>query len=446
MATDYKQKYLDAIKECKMLRRENRMQLKNFNSEIRQLRNKLSIYEKKETIKNTQMNDFIQKFLFSKELLSIITNYCFKEKNFIVNPIIVGSFVRQMFELLFINGDYTKDSKLYGKPNTRDIDIIMSKDKDYYLPYQSILLLMENIMVHKELVHGYQLLSVKDLTISSNYNVGIPEGKRALQNNPHYKLVFFNEQLKKKIDIDLLGWKPKHTKGWSDNDYDINSLGMNINGICSIGKEKFNFINIMNNIYKKTAVCQIDLSYINKLANSINSGSRLNFREHISQILYFLAERTKILKDNITIQIKSKFPVYHIEDTEPCPETKVSAPYPIILLKCSDWITLPHLAKLLIEYKDNYECPRCGKDLALKLDKTECLEPDDDGFISQSARSYIRSSITKQLQPANCNQKKNYVNNIIKKKKLCKDCGKIHSSIKSYPSGYSKKLYPYPEY
>lgn len=460
MVTDYEQKYFDAIEECnrlkeecKLLRKENKQQINTFTSEIRQLKNKLSKYEKKETIKNTQMHDFIQKFLFSRTFLSVITEYTTNEYGHTINPIIVGSFVRQMFEILFINGEYTKDSKLYGKPNSRDIDIILTKTQDYRFEYESILELMNNIMAEKKLINGYRLLSIKNLTLKSDYNI-VAEGKKKMENIPHYKLVFFNDQEKKKIDIDLLGWKPKDTKSWSENDYDINSLSIDTNGIHFISKKKFNFIDIINNIYKRTAICQINLGYINELANVTKFGTMPQFRGCISQILYFLAERTKILKDNITIQMNSKFPIYRIEDTEPCCDTKVSAPYPVLLLECGDWITLPHLAKLLINYKNNYKCTKCERNLGLKFDDIQNLEPCDE-FISQSARAFIRSSITNQLflvkNDKLCDKsepQKPYKNHHNKsnstQSKLdvpCKLCGKHHNLNFMYAK---KNLYPYP--
>jgi len=391
MQNSRKEALHDAREQIKYLSK-NQTELK---MEIKRLRYKL-MQEKK--FLNNKF-DIIQKM----KLINMLFNISKKQK---AKSSVVGSFPRQMIEFSMHSGN---NFLFYGKPYNRDVDYVVFDSPQNISEYDKFI---EEVTKNNKFFN-YSIVSLKDVTIQPDYNS--PPGKRALENIPHHKLCLIDFNTNHKIDIDFIGWKPKSVDGWTEYDFDVNSLKITEKGImCS------NYISIYSSIVDKVAECVIDIEGINKKAQS--GENRPNFKKYMAQIIYFLTERLKIVNDGYIIKSKKSLPSIYIEEEETCPVSKCEAPYPVVELECNHFITLPHLGYLLI---NDDKCPHCDKDIKLMMQSS----PSEYNFslnsrcISSDAKTFLRRAITQIYKSVNgkntrCNCEACRLNSFGKKKLL----------------------------
>lgn len=316
-----------------------------------------------------QTEHFKDKINVSISLISLIESICKKS-----NVTIFGSFTRNMIEKIFMNNSENG----FGDPINHDIDIIIfenidafNKDKKYF--YDIITLF--KIVAHNPIYsidtdfYGYSIIDVDEKTLReediTDYN---GTGKIYLLNIPHYNIIM--KKGENIIKFDLLGYKVKNDKFLWNNEYNVNSLLLNSDGIYIATREnKNNFLDILNSIQTREVICNIDHESI--LSNFLTR-TRQEKIQIINQIIWFLTYRTKILSlgyKNITSNYK--FFDYYIEKDEPCDITGNEAPYIKIKLNCNHNISLMALAGIpnirTSEWSESIKCPFCRSDIELKL-------------------------------------------------------------------------------
>ena len=366
-----------------------------------------------------QTEHYKDKINVSISLISLIESIC---KNSYVT--IFGSFTRNMIEKIFMSNSENG----FGDPINHDIDIIIfdniddfNKDKKYF--YDIITLF--KIVAHNPIysfneteLYGYKIIDVDDKTLReediTSYN-GI--GKRYLLNNPHYNIIM--KKGENIIKFDLLAYKVINNKFLWNNEYNVNSLLLNSDGIfTAIKDKKNNFLNILNSILTREVVCNIDYESI--LSNFL-SKIRLEKIQILNQVIWFLTYRTKILSLGYKkITSNYKFFDYYIEKDEPCDITGNEAPYIKIKLNCNHNISLMALAGIpnirTSEWTESIKCPFCREDIELKLidiPSTDIIIPElprkeltkindyeiTDIVISQDNMSYINYILNTQSIP-----------------------------------------------
>lgn len=365
MQNPHKEALVDAKEQLKYFTRKQA----ELNAEIKKLKRELAQ-------DNRFMNnkfDIIQKTKLINYLFGIL-----KEHKISSTCSVVGSFPRQIIEFSMRDSN----SLLYGKPYNRDIDFVVFNAPADVALYDRFI---EEITKDKKFFNNYSIVTFKDVTLKSAY--GNPPGKKALENIPHHKLCLIDFDTNHKIDVDIIGWKPKSVDGWSEYDFDVNSLKMTSKGVtCS------NYMRIVDGIINKEAKCIID---VNGLVEKAQAGTgRPNFKQYIAQVIYFLTERLKIVNDGYKVNSKKPLPIVYIEDEKPCDVTKCEAPYPVVQLECEHFITLPHLGYILTE---GDKCPQCDKEIRLMMQS----KPYGYNFslesrcISHDAKAFLRRAITK---------------------------------------------------
>lgn len=367
-----------------------------------------------------QTDHFKDKINVSISLITLIESIC---KN--SNVTIFGSFTRNMIEKILMNNSENG----FGDPINHDIDIIIfddidafNKDKKYF--YDIITLF--KIIAHNPIYnldtdfYGYLIIDVDEKTLReediSEHN---GYGKKYLLNIPHYNIIM--KKGENIIKFDLLGYKVKNNKFLWNNEYNVNSLLLNSDGIFIATRDSKNsFLNILNGIQTREVICNIDYESI--LSNFLTR-TRQEKIQIINQIIWFLTYRIKILSLGYKkITSNYKFFDYYIEKDEQCDITGNEAPYIKIKLNCNHNISLMALAGIpnirTSEWSESIKCPFCRSDIELKLidippteiiipklPRKELIKINDyeitDIITSHDNMSYISHILNTQTIPTN---------------------------------------------
>lgn len=313
-----------------------------------------------------------------------------------INPCVYGSFVRQYLEMPFMPDLDLNMSSGYGNCIGRDIDIMMyNKFFNYnnYIMHEELYDFINeelNMIIEYPTFFGkYKLNSFKDATIR-NVNTTDSLGKTRLLLIPHYKLEFIN-LYDETLEVDLFGWRPSNGEYFSNDDFNVNCIYLNKNGICC--NENDDMLDILGHIRKKQAKQLLDVQRLEQL--SIENPL---IRESLyKQIIYFLSERIKILNMGYDIISNNLFPNITIERDEDCIITCCQAPYINFELQCGHKISIISLAGLITqnEYSYNLCCPICRADVRFKYKSGIILEQQLNNINSFETKKELKNLLLK---------------------------------------------------
>lgn len=316
---------------------------------------------------------------------------------------IYGSFVRQMFEKIFIS---TLDESGYGNSQNHDVDITIFKSEETYnnnmeMFYNVIdtLELMEKLNTdsNNNAFGEYTVVKTYDLTMNCDYEKRelkrreerISQLSQYLQNYnptftikdmnlqkslrqkfngvPHFHIILYNKNDNTYIIIDLLGYPIVDNEYNIDDDIDVNTLYITRDGIRS----KSDFFTTIESIIKRRGILKINFeSMIYDLKTKT-----LTFTEKsriFNNIVNFLGLRTKILGNGYNqIESDTKIIDIYLENNEICEITDLHPPYVGIHLECGHKLSVMALSGIVnIHHNDFSEyigCPYCREQLIPKL-------------------------------------------------------------------------------
>lgn len=296
------------------------------------------------------------------------------------SPIIFGSFPRQLLESAFMaTHDYVRG---YGNSIGHDIDIILFDNKFFYNHSQDAfqkvaqyLTFVSSIDHENCRFNGYSLISIKDASIL--HRISSVPNVHSIQGIPHLILHFKKDNMV--IKIDLLAYPPDNTPEWPNGEYDVNSLRLSPYGITTFpyGITTFTahdkvpkFIDILNNIANRRAVCTIDFP---KLLAPLSVPCVFGQKSAvIVQLIHFLTNRLKVLETGYTeICSNTKIPDFTIEYNEICSITCEEPPYPVVRMKCGHVYSVSALTGLATIQSSNatesIKCTQCRQTLDIQM-------------------------------------------------------------------------------
>lgn len=357
-------KYRDEIIE------QLKQELEEKNKQIKELEK-----YKKQTEKISKYgSDFSSKLraclsLFQSIKKSMMVLIREQNENIIPDGGIYGSFVRQMFEMTFATEElFSKGG--YGKCFGHDVDICMfrynySKSRRGILLgniFKEVIMNMNQFIVFNQmmnhqfprLIYGdndYELIRINDITINK-LEIDDGFGKRVLLDIPHYLLLLENNN-GEQFEIDLLAWHPNNNV-----DFSCNTLMLTHKGIVT----EYDFMNLLNNIGKKEAVC---------LLNLVNTQKEMK-RSSLKDISYYLSNRMKILRYGYET-ISGYFDVidYEIETKEACHITNIEPPYINIILVCNHKISYKCYENIINIQESKLCCPYCRGPFLIRFKKNK---------------------------------------------------------------------------
>lgn len=373
---------------------------------------------------------------------------------------IYGSFVRQMFEKMFLS---TYDDSGYGDSENHDVDLHIFESKEKYFEakteFNNIIdtfEVMEKLDFDANIKFGdFHLVKITDMTLDLDeptkeslqrmkktlseyilrYNthsdnpINIEDAelpshtmmryrarinriehsiKEKFNGVPHFNIILKNPLNNKYIIIDMLSFPIDSNNYDIRSDINVNTLCITHNGIES----KSDFIDTLRCIYKRKGIMKIDM---NKMINDLKNNS-LEFSEKAklyNNFVNFVGFRTKILSvgyTNIFSDIDKQICDIYIERNESCPITFAKPPYLVMNLECTHNISIMALAGLAnirqSEYTEAINCPICRAKLIPKMvDKqTDIIVIPDPSIISdifttgQSRRNSISIKIPNYMQ------------------------------------------------
>lgn len=389
----------------------------------------------------------VDRFTIFMVLWNTFTNI-FKDYNIDINGGLNGSFIRQFFEFPFSIAEQFKEDG-FGNPIGHDIDIILSTDNTLPMHVKKIFneVLIKTMKKYQEYVNysiinpelippitiaNKKLVQVSDVTIrSTDIRDNDPVGKKVLQDIPHYVLKFMDNTDKTILEVDIMAYKPLSQDGWNNCDFNVNSCLLNQFGICT--KDKFNgFLEIINSIKNKEAICVIDFNTLNYNATQIGIFREQKVPYHM-QMAWMLNNRFKILNVGYkSIASESKLIDYSISNTEDCIITGCKPPYYNINLNCGHQISLMCYIGIIedsrFDSSEAIRCPLCRENLAVNLiekspqpiekvqmsnistvlnsiiEDCKLEEKEERCIISKDSEEYIRELINKKPQHASYSQ------------------------------------------
>lgn len=374
---DYKKKYLEQKDFSSDIITEMSLQIKVLEKELK-------YYKENDSKLKKIASDFKNKLLLVVFLIKKIPIDCE-----CIIPSLSGSLVRQLFEYALSGGALGKS---YANPLGRDVDIILSNIALRTHHIQCVTQTFDkfiSLIKEEHLQWEYSLKKISSVTVEYGTFSG-PPGKMSLVGIPHYKLSFI-EQVNPEnvIDIDIIGWKPAVALGWNNIDFDVNSLYINENNMGIIegngNLENIFMWDIISQIENRQCDNLIDLEQIHLLAQE----SPGKFKTYMMQLIYFLAERLKIIEAGYTVKSNTMIPTMRIERNEICSYSSCKPPYPMLLLKCNHWISVQTLALLL--QNNTKICIECSEHIILSFsdDNTFPIEPNEE-FISTHVKKTIK--------------------------------------------------------
>jgi hypothetical protein len=354
---------------------------------------------------------------------------------------IYGSFVRQMFEKMFLS---TYDPTGYGDSENHDVDMTIFKTKE---EYESSIKEFQNMMDTFEVMEkldftagitfgSYHIVSVQDLTINltptdegtmrsierirksiddyiirynangTNRNISIDDlqlpslhmmRERSYMNRlertvrdklnqvPHYNIIMKNPETNQYVIIDLLGF-PIVSKDYDiTKDIDVNTIYMTRKGIQS----ETDFLTTLQSISKRRGIMQVNMK---QMIEDLETKA-LTFSEKskiYNQIVNFMGFRTKILSVGYsTIHSHDQIGDFFVETENRCEITGGQPPYIAVRMKCDHPISVMALSGLVnirsTEYSEFIGCPTCRAKLIpqMKESKPTCVEIPDPSVVSK---------------------------------------------------------------
>jgi len=339
-------------------------------------------------------NHYKEKVLLLTSFVKYVEMYCMTKVK------IYGSFIRQMFEKVFLD---SYDNSGYGDSENHDIDMTIFPDETTYIIRKEmfnnmiknleILSNLEDIGINFE---GFSLIKVQDLTIiqdeeriisrfSSMYPNEVQVEPEELEetpninkylNNPHYHLIF--KKNNKFVVIELFAYT-LDTSGIKydiNSDLDVNKLTLTSDGI----KSEYNFLSTICSIIKKHVITK---AKVDNLVKDLKEQT-LTFSEKkylYNQLLQFIVYRTKVLGVGYN-KITSDFGLcdIEIETQNICELTESNPPYIKVNLECGHSMSVMAMAGItniqVSEYTQMIACPFCREKLIPKLKKEKVLEID----------------------------------------------------------------------
>lgn len=337
---------------------------------IERIKNNLKLIEKNK--KSTE--HFKNKILVLISFAKFIENYC----NTSVK--IYGSFVRQIFEKIFIE---KYDETGYGDMENHDIDITIYKNEDEFIDRKQtfnglidMFYILSKLKFDEKLnFEGFSLVKINDLTISKNddkihinslYPHELDDDDTLFKylNNPHYHFILKNNNLDEYVIFDMFAYPIVIQDEYNlDKDINVNKLILTTKGITT----EFDFFTTLHGIIKREGICNINF---NKIIENLKH-MVLTFDEKkklYNQILQFIVFRTKILSVGYD-KITSNYLLcdIEIEYKEKCSLTELSPPYIKIKLECGHYLSVMGMAGITNiqtnEFTEQVVCPYCREKL-----------------------------------------------------------------------------------
>lgn len=424
------------------------------------------------TKSEAQKEDLI-KFLLRQEKFNNVTNHLEEKFEALLSFIkfietnvpqslckIYGSFVRQMFEKMFLS---TYDESGYGDSENHDVDLHIFGSKEKYLEFKTefnniidTFEVMEKLDFDANIKFGnFHLVRLTDITLDLDetkkeslermkrylsdyiirynthtenpiiiddtvlpsrammrYRTRINHIEQSIKDKfngvPHFNIILKNPINNKYIIIDMLAF-PIET-----NDYDIKS-DINVNTLCITHngiESKSDFLDTVRCIYKRKGIMKIDMDkMIEELKNNTMTFSEK--AKLYNNFVNFVGFRTKILSvgyTNIFSDNDKQICDIYIERNDLCPITLAKPPYLSMNLECNHSISIMALAGLAnirqSDYTEAINCPMCRSQLIPKMinrHQDNIIIPDpsivSDIFIKgQSRRNSISINIQQYMQ------------------------------------------------
>lgn len=382
-------------------------------------KNEMIKYFKQQIKFKTQTLHFKDKFNVIMSFVKFMKTICK-----LSNVQIYGSFIRNIFEKIFIN---TSD-KGYGDPINHDIDLVIYKSKfDFeddisnFTDFISLLRIVSNSLTFNFDFYNFKVVDIIETTIKK---VDITDesglNKNLLLDIPHYVIILMKDNFK--IKIDMLCYKTSDVFNMWQNEFNINSLtltdeGIFIKNLISAEKESYNMFETIHSILNRTATCNLPFDTI---FYNFELKSRTEKVKIFNQIVWFFANRLKILslgyKD---IFSDNKFLDYEIERVEECSLSGNPAPYIKLKLNCNHYISIMGLAGLVnirsSEWTEALRCPFCRQDLVFKF---IIKSPPKIMIPEQPVKEAIEMDNYEIDEDIFTDENKKYISNLLKNQKL----------------------------
>jgi hypothetical protein len=353
---------------------------------------------------------------------------------------IYGSFVRQMFEKMFLS---TYDSTGYGDSENHDVDMTVFESKElfeaHHKEFSDIIdtfEVMSKLDFTAQIKFGsFYVVNIQDLTIHitpgdeinqkhldfyrerldtyiSGYNERssnpisfddehLPsrrmEHYRVIMNKleasvkdkfnkvPHFNIILKNPETNSYIILDLLAY-PIDSKEYDiTKDIDVNTLSLTSDGI----QTKSDFLSVIHSISKHHGVMQVNMKQM--IEDLETKSLTFNAKAKIyNQIVNFMGFRTKILSVGYEkIYSNEQMGDFYIEKNLDCPITGAHAPYVCIRMKCNHPLSVMALSGMVniqaSEYSEFVGCPSCRSKLipAMIEQKPNRIEIPDPSVVSK---------------------------------------------------------------
>lgn len=354
---------------------------KENENKIERIKNNLKLLEKNK--KSTE--HFKNKILVLISFAKYIENYC----NISVK--IYGSFVRQLFEKIFI---YNYDETGYGDTQNHDIDISIYKDENEFIDKKQnfyglidIFYILSKLKFDEKLnFEGFYLVKINDLTITKDnetihqnslYPHELEDNETTFKylNNPHYHFILKNINFDEYIVFDMFAYPIIMQNEYNlNNDINVNKLILTSKGIST----EFDFFTTLYGIIKRQGICNINFNHLIENLKSMT----LTFNEKkkiYNQILQFIVYRTKILSVGYD-KITSDYLLceIEIEYKEKCILTELDPPYIKIKLECSHYLSVMSMAGITNiqtnEFTEQVVCPYCREKLIPNVSNKPTLD------------------------------------------------------------------------
>jgi len=423
-----------------------------------------SDFTKSEEAKNEMIKFLTNSMLFKKstdhlqdKFNTLISLIKFIETNIAESHCrIYGSFVRQMFEKMFMS---SYDSSGFGDSENHDVDMTIFASKEMFesnhKEFSDIIDTFE-VMSKLDFTAGirfgsFHIVNIQDFTIQmtsedninnkrinlyrerlneyiAGYNqrtsnpISIDDAllpsrtmmryrvtmkrleesaKNKFNNVPHYNIIMKDPETNNYIIIDLLAYPIDSSEYDISKDIDVNTLSLTRDGI----QTKSDFLSVINSISKRHGVMQINMKQM--IEDLETKSLTFNAKAKIyNQIVNFMGFRTKILSVGYNkIYSDEQIGDFYIEKENNCPVTGCRAPYVCIQMKCGHPLSVMALSGMAniqaSEYSEFVGCPSCRAKLipAMKEQKTPSIEFPDPSVVSKifTSGESRRNSISIQI-------------------------------------------------
>lgn len=371
---------------------------------------------------------------------------------------IYGSFVRQMFEKMFLS---SYDDSGYGDSENHDVDCTVFESKEKYeeskKEFNNVIdtfEVMEKLDFSASIKFGnFYLVKISDITMNLSNNdverlerlrknldsyiisynartnnpINITDTilpsrnmmrtrlqinklaqniKEKFNNVPHFNIIMKNPSNNKYVIIDMFGFPIKENEYNIQDDINVNTLCITRDGINC----KSDFLTTIRSIYKRKGITCIDIVKMKK--NLENKSLIFSEKTKIyNQLVNFIGFRTKILASGYSeISSENEICDMYVEHNEICPITSAKPPYMCMNLQCGHSLSIMALAGIAnirkSDYTEEISCPLCRSKLIPKMleKQPEHIEIPDPSIVSQifttgqSRRNSISINIPKPVQ------------------------------------------------